>query len=338
MHRHKKRILFICKRGSTYGFSSTYCRRSSGLYNSTQFIATALEAREVEARVVEVTDNNDIDRAITYFDPHLVVIEALWVVPEKFSLLKRLHPTVRWFVHLHSHIPFLALEGIAIQWLTQYGERGVGTIVNSPKTLEALSSVLPERSLRYLPNVYGVKPQAPKPKRPLAALNIGCFGALRPMKNQLLQALASLELASKLDLPLRFHINAARVETGGEPVLKNLRALLSPSELVEHPWLDPVEFRALLRSEIDLGLQISLSETFNVVSADYIASGIPIVVSPEVPWASRFSQAAPDSIRDMVRLMHRALDLPQITLWNQYLLGRYSARAARAWFKFALRA
>ena len=81
------RIQFICKKNECYGFE-TYTRRSSGLYNSTSFIVRGLKARGIDAEIIEVIDNNCIDKEVTRYKPDVVVIEALWVVPEKFDILR----------------------------------------------------------------------------------------------------------------------------------------------------------------------------------------------------------------------------------------------------------
>src|SRR5258708_6598119 len=125
------RTLFICKKNHLYGFSQ-YCKKNSGLFNSTRFIVEALELCGHPAKIVEVTDNNDIDREISEFYSHNchgrrkdmnVVIEALWVVPEKFDVLKQLHPRVSWWIHLHSNMPFLANEGNSISWIIDCAKR-----------------------------------------------------------------------------------------------------------------------------------------------------------------------------------------------------------------------
>ena len=52
-----------------------------------------------------------------------------------------------------------------------------------------------------------------------------------------------------------------------------------------HPWLEREDFLALL-STMDISMQVSFTESFNIVSADATALNVPIVVSPEVYWAS----------------------------------------------------
>lgn len=333
------RILFICKKNSNPYFIS-YTKKNSGLFNSTRFIVEGLKARGVHAHIIEVVDNNCIDREVRKHKPDVVVIEALWVVPEKFHVLRKLHPTVEWFCHLHSHMPFLALEGSAIQWIRQYAHDGiVKFIANSPESYEALRAILSDEQIIFLPNVY--IPQLRELKRYDCSgshINIGCFGAVRPLKNQLLQALASIRFSRELRKPLRFHMNGTRQEMGGLPVLKNILQLfhkLHKSELILHKWMEPEDFIHFMHKEIDISLQVSLTETFNVVSADAVTAGIPIVVSKEIKWASPWSMAHDDSIDDIVKMMHSALNNWMLAKWNQELLLEYSKKAQEAWYRWA---
>jgi hypothetical protein len=332
------RIQFILKRNEVYSFVS-YCRRSSGLWNSVSFVAEGLRARGVECDIVEVRDNNDIDREVSRFRPDKAIIEALWVVPEKFDVLKRLHPGVEWHVHLHSHMVFLAIEGIAMEWISGYAQRGVGIIANSDASHRALLTVLSERQVVLLHNVYEGTPRRRDLKdAPYGWLNIGCFGAIRPLKNQLLQAMAAIRFAEEKGRLLKFHINSTRTETGGEPVLKNLRALFEGSQharLVEHPWMEHDEFVDAMAPMLDIGMQVSLTETFSIVSADYTTAGIPMVVSKEIYWASRLCMAQDDSIDSMVKVMHRVYQWQRLVDWNQRLLRRHSRTALQAWLAFA---
>lgn len=330
------RVLFILKKNETYGFT-TYTRRSSGLFNSTSFIVQGLRAREIEANIIEVLDNNDIDREVKAYKPDHVVIEALWVVPEKFEILALLHPTVEWHIHLHSHMPFLALEGIAMNWILRYAEMGINLIANSVESYRALRCILHRDEIVYLPNVY--IPRFHKRQKPHQKewLDVGCFGAIRPLKNQLLQALASIQFARDRGQLLRFHINASRTETGGDPVLKNLVQLFEQqdeAELVQHPWHEPEDFLHYLNENIDVGLQVSLTETFNVVCADYVTAGVPTVASKEVTWLSRFSKACDNSVSDIMAKMDRALHCPSLVTWNQFLLKRHSLDAQERWATF----
>jgi hypothetical protein len=327
------KIQFILKKNETYGFLS-YTRKSSGLWNSTNFIAQGLRDRGFSVDIVEVNDNNCIDREVTRFRPDLVVIEALWVVPEKFPVLQKLHPSVQWFCHLHSDMPFLALEGSAMQWILAYPTVGVKLIANSLESYKALRAVIHHKNITYLPNVYRVKAHHPERHDRHHVLHIACMGAVRPLKNHLIQALAAIRFAKEQDKTLHFLINSSRVETGGAPVLKNLQKLFEATPnayLIELPWLEHNDVIQTLRHKVDLGMQVSLTETFNVVSADYVAAGIPIVVSKEVKWASRLSMAKDNSIDDIVAKMRRAYNHRWIIGRNQNLLRQHQSDAENSW-------
>jgi hypothetical protein len=44
---------------------------------------------------------------------------------------------------------------------------------------------------------------------------------------------------------------------------------------------------------MDICMQVSFSETFNIVSADSVVNAVPIVVSKEVTWATNHCVADP---------------------------------------------
>lgn len=331
------RIQFILKRNLNYNFTS-YCRRSSGLWNSTRFIVEGLAARGVHAEIIEVHDGNDIDREVIRFAPDVVVIEALWATPAKMKELLSLHRHRgrKWFIHMHSGLPFLAQEGISMEWLSAYPKLGVGVLANSPETYDAFRSILPSDHVYYIPNVYIPEFRKPVRKRENAQrFDIGCFGAIRPMKNQLAQAIAAIRFSEEHDRSCHFHINGSRIEVGGSPVLKNLIALFEAHprhKLIQHDWMEPEVFIDRLHDQVDIGMQVSLTETFNVVTADYVTAGLPVVVSSEVPWASSLNYADFDDISDIVRVMNRAWTYRLLIRWNQHLLHEASCSAQESWF------
>ena len=116
--KKENKVLFILKKRQTS--HTGYASVSSGLLNSAKFVSDMLNKNGIESHLVEVNDNNCIDREVTKFKPTHVIIEALWVVPQKFEVLTKLHPNVQWIIRLHSDISFLANEGIAIEWIYEY--------------------------------------------------------------------------------------------------------------------------------------------------------------------------------------------------------------------------
>ncbi len=266
----------------------------------------------ISAKFIIVTDNNDIDREVRAYNPTHVIIEALWVVPTKFAVLTKLHPKVEWIVRIHSEVPFLAMEGISIEWLLDYVKySGVFVSGNSPNLNAAIKDILysayedhnfvDEKNI-YLPNCYVADDVPARDPLPRDRLHIGCFGAIRPFKNQLMQAIAAMTYAESLGLPLVFHMNGTRQEVGGAPVLKNLLALFenSPHHTLElHPWLNHDDFLKLCAT-MHLGMQVSFSESFNIVTADLVMVGIPTVVSPAIYWMPKGFMADPTNLADIM--------------------------------------
>jgi hypothetical protein len=322
------RVLFILKNNN--GYSGAYSYGSSGLLNSARFVVDMLNHNGVEAWLVTVNDNNDIDREVTKFKPDTVIVEALWVVPEKFDVLKTLHPNVKWVIRLHSDFPFLATEGVAMQWLFEYPLHGVSVAFNDELTAEAFSEL--SYDVIFLPNYYPVG-QCLEKHGNRALLHIGCFGAIRPLKNQLTQAIAAIRYADSVGKTLLFHVNATRCEQGGEAVLKNLRALFAGTRhyLVENSWKDHKEFLRLM-SSMDLSLCVSFTETFCIVAADAVNVGTPLLCSQQVPWAS--STVSTTDTEEIAKgigkvLRHKSL----YNAWNRHGLKKYSENAKKIWLK-----
>lgn len=334
------RILFICKqRQSSYG-------NSYGLINSCKFLCNVLESLGVDCKVVSVLDNNYIDKEVFLYKPTHVFIEALWVVPSKFDVLLPLYPQVKWYIRTHSNTPFLSNEGMAIEWINGYKKikekyNNFNVAPNSLKLINELKLSM-DLNCDYTPNIY--KPlnyvcqdnnHHPKVNKHKGIINIGCFGAIRPMKNQLLQAMAAIAFANEIGKTLHFHMNFARFEQYGEPIYRNIKHLFSNQKkhkLIEHPWEPHEQFFKLIRS-LDLGLQVSFTETFNIVAADFVINNIPLVGSSEIEWLSYLYKAHPTDIDHIVTRLWiayygRKLNLQEL---NKCGLERYNHHSINQW-------
>ncbi len=171
---------------------------------------------------------------------------------------------------------------------------------------------------------------------PYKTVDIGCFGAIRPLKNQLIQAMAAIDFANRNRLILNFHINGSRVEQRGEEPLKNIRALFQKSghNLVEHPWLTHDQFLELIR-EMDISLQVSFTESFNIVTADTISQYIPVVVSPDIDWAPDICKADPNDMEDISRKIDTVLGhRPLVIRRTVGAINAYRHTALKLWWSF----
>lgn len=347
----KPKILFILKRKNNYnGVVDSHIGLSTGLYNSASFMNNMLNESGVESHISVVIDNNNIDREVTKHRPTHVIIEALWVVPSKFEVLCKLHPNVKWIIRLHSEMPFLANEGIALDWLGDYVlYENLYIAMNAKRALNEIREFIQcktnwskkeiNEKIIYLPNYY---PEEYKEKifnKNKDTIDIGCFGAVRPMKNHVIQALAAINFANKIGKKLRFHINSGRVEQKGEPVMRNLESIFEHlsdrgHQLINHQWSPREEFLKICH-EMDLGMQVSFSETFNIVAADLISQGVPIVGSDEIPWLSSCYTAKPTQSEDITKKLMSLYKTPNLNVKiNKYLLKRYTNKTRRIWVKY----
>jgi len=340
------KTLFILKRKQNYNLSSDYnISLSTGLYNSAQFMNQMLLDGGFNSQLVVVNDNNDIDREVTLHKPTHVIIEALWVVPSKFEVLCKLHPTVKWVIRLHSEIPFLANEGMAMNWIAEYSKfDNIIISCNSPQTNKDIEFYLTHKlgvtkKVEFLPNFYPQNYKTKSFNRKSDIINVGCFGAVRPLKNHLIQAIAAIKFADKIGKKLHFHINSDRVEQKGEPILNNLIATFEQlnhkgHKLIHHDWSVREQFIELC-STMDIGIQVSFNETFNIVGADIVSQGVPLVSSPEIPWVSKLfitRQTNTDDIVDSLLCTYKFSGIN--VMLNQMYLKSYTNNSKRIWFKF----
>lgn len=345
------KILFILKRREDFDPSQhTKEGMQTGLFNSASFVNHMLVAEGFQSKMVIAIDNNCIDRLIQEHKPTHVIIEALWVVPTKFYILQRLHPKVKWIIRLHSDTPFLAQEGMAFDWLGDYmSYTNVFIAANSPRMLSEVRAYLrimnswtieeTNNRIVYLPNYY---PRAYLTK-PFQTnkdhIDVSCFGAVRPLKNHMVQALAAIQFAEKINKTLRFHINA-RTELNADSVVNNLKHFFQhlhvakSHELIFHTWTARDEFLKLCRT-MDIGLQVSFSETFNIVGADLISQGVPLIGSSEIPWLHQDYYANPTDSEDIYQKIIKTYENPTKNVkLNSTTLSEYVNNTRDIWISY----
>lgn len=344
----KTKILFILKRREDFNpIKHSPKGLSTGLFNSASFMEQMLNDMGIEARLEVAIDNNCIDRLVQTHKPTHVIIEALWVVPSKFAILTKLHPNVKWIIRLHSEMPFMAGEGMAMDWIGDYVTYKQITIgVNAPRMLDEIRTFLTAKQnwtkeywaerVIYMPNFYPKEVKTKQYNKDKYWVDIACFGAVRPLKNHMVQAVAALKFAQANNKQLRFHINVGRVEMKGDSVLNNLRGFFQHiykqgHQLIGHEWRPREEFLQLC-SQMDIGLQCNFSETFNIVSADLISQGVPVVGSYEIPWATRWFNARPAESNEIASILTRTYKYPQVNVWlNQRNLDKYTDTTQAIW-------
>ena len=354
------RTLFLLKRREDYSQDPSYSgsyQIATGMFNSSKFVVDELQAAGREAQLGLVVDGNSIDAAVMAYNPTHVIIEGLWVVPSKFAELMSLgrHKNAhngagrKWIVRLHSEIPFIATEGIAMGWEAEYAKLGVIIAPNAPRAhqqvlwhiqnlVDATLPDTPENLVPYLPNCF------PTNFEPInlqaldtsakTTIDIGCFGAFRPLKNHLQQAFVAARYAKSIGKQLRFHING-RMDAGGQAPMKNTIQMLESvgAEVVEHGWEDRETFLESLRN-VDVLFQMSMTETFNIVAADAILVGTPVLASNEINWLYPL-YADPQDVDDALQKLSILMSSKAFFVKGSRTgLKRYAKNSVKAWLNY----
>ena len=317
---------------------------NSGLYNSCAYVVDMLNAAGVASRMIQVDSASEIGQAVAACDPTDVICEAFFVAPATIKALATTYPLIRWWLRNHSEIIFLSQDSNAMQWIAGYlaipsmslSANAARSVADFRNITEAYfphwdAATVADR-VQLLPNYHPMI--APLPPIPSAhgVLNVGCMGAIRPQKNTLQQAICAMAVARQLGKTLRFHVNE-RVDHLAGGTLKNLKALFrnAPNaELVSHGWLERADFYDLCR-QMDIGMQVSATETFNLVAADFVTMDRPIVVSPEISWTDPRIQASPTNGADIIKKMLIALKASSIVASNRAGLLKYDAASQKQW-------
>ncbi len=116
---------------------------------------------------------------------------------------------------------------------------------------------------------------------------IGLFCAYRPFKNITTQLTACSIVNTKYNIPIEVHL----FEESRNPIYKNIRTLSKNLKfnIIFHPQCKNEKFLSLLRN-MDIGMQVSYSETFSYVMGEHMMFGTPTISSSTVPFASRIAE------------------------------------------------
>jgi len=269
-----------------------------------------LRRKHVRADAIGVKSPDEIEAFIAK-NPTVThcVIEAPWIKTDRLVRMLAANPQVHFIVRSHSQIGFLQVEAGAVSLLReelvlQEGVPNLSVAANSRKLCQYFHEVYSGRCL-YLPNLYDLERVHSKrdAHHGHRSLRIGSFGALRLLKNHTTAAAAALMMARERNSNLEFWMTVNR-EEHGKGVLQTIRNMFSDlpwAKLVEQPWQQWADFRRTVH-HMDLCLQVSFTETFNIVTADAAAEGVPSVVSPAIEWAPHTWKADVDTVGEVARV------------------------------------
>jgi hypothetical protein len=310
-HPKKDRVLFILKdRVYQKEYSQSY-----GLYNSAKMVMNYLESTGNICKIVTVIDGNFIDAEVFKFKPSVVVIEALWVTGAKMKELTSIHryKDIKWVIRVHSDIGFLSVEARGLKYIHEYldiNNKNIIVSCNNEVFNKQISDVC-KYNFKYLPNIITIEESEYNDNMIDGhEIHIGSFGALRIMKNQVYQAMCAISAADEMKKTLHFHVNGD-ILNPNNPVLLNMQELFDMNgkhHLHVHGWLPHDDFEDLIR-KMDIGLQISFTESFNIVTADFVLNNVPIIVSDSITWMPEITKASETMYYDVIK---KIIDITKI--------------------------
>jgi hypothetical protein len=255
-------------------------------------------------------------------------------------------PRVQFAVTFHSNVGFLGVDNwstgvLGEQLALQDHIANFRVAGNCEKFCEAVREAFCT-DCSLLPNLYFLHGPIER-KRPLWShgepLRIGAFGATRVLKNLPTAAWAAQILANQLNADVEFWVSSGRAEGAGSGnVIAGIHQLYRHNaariRLVEAPWADWLEFRRRTVRRMHLMLQPSFTESFNGVTADGIAEGVPSVVGKAIDWVPSKWIANPDDAVDIARAARGLLRDKNAARDGYRALAKHNDCAIKAWRSF----
>ena len=304
--------------------------------NTSKYLRDAGIAAEVRA----ITGVEDLRAGLRKNPASHVVVSAPWIPTIELAQLCAEFSETQFAVVCHSNLGFLQADPNAMRLVREGLElRRTAWNFRMAANCERLSRwvwTAYGTPCTELPNLYHLDGVAPRRERYCGGtLRIGAFGATRALKNLLTAAGAALEIASGLRADLEFWISSGRNEGAGS-VVESVRQMmqgLPHAKLIENGWQTWPQFRQTVR-HMHLLLQPSYTESFNVVTADGVAEGIPSVVSDAIQWAPRGWKAAVDDAGAIAKTGRKLLKSRWAPRAGRMALEAHNRRGFGLWEQF----
>lgn len=272
--------------------------------------AKVLRRAGTKADVWPIINSADLRKRLQAAPARNVVISAPWIPSIEMQALAIDFPETHFSVNCHSNVGFLQADRNGVKLVREMMELEMGThnvhlAGNSRRFCRWVEEAFGAPCV-FLPNLYWLEEGVTARNTSFSGdvLRIGAFGATRPLKNLMSAAAAALEISRNLRVPLELWLSAGRAEGGGETVLAAVQEMLSglpQVKLIMNGWQSWPKFRKVV-GHMHLLLQPSYTESFNMVTADGVAEGVPSVVSSAIDWAPAHWKAEVDDVLDIARV------------------------------------
>jgi hypothetical protein len=303
--------------------------------------AKVLQRDGMPTEVWPILSAADLRQRLDKTPSHQVIISAPWIPTLEMQALSNDFPQTQFAVTCHSNVGFLQADRNGVKLVRELMDLEMSTSNvhlggNSRRFCQWINQAFGVPCV-YLPNLYYLD-SVPRPRGPFGCgtLRIGAFGATRPLKNLMSAAGAALEIARQLRVPLEFWISAGRTEGGGDGVLAAVNEMLNglPHVSVKlNGWQTWPEFRKTI-AHMNLLMQPSYTESFNMVTADGVAEGVASVVSSAIDWAPEDWKADVDDVPQIARVGRKLLLDSHGALEGYQALQAYVADGLRSYRQY----
>jgi glycosyltransferase involved in cell wall biosynthesis len=273
-----------------------------------------------------------------------IVISAPWVPTDQIAKMICKYPDIDFITLSHSNVAFLGADLGGIRRLREgiVLQREVNNyfIAGNCEKFVRWASVAWDADVAFLPNLYNIKDMTlreHKHWKDKYVLKIGCFGAIRPLKNQITAAAAALDISKRLKMPTELWFNSGRNEGGnGLGSIQTIEQLVGniPGFMIKYKLWSPWDkFREFVGT-MDLTLQPSFTESYNMVVSDSIYESVPAVVSSAINWVPDNWIGNSDDADEMANIGIKLLNDQGAARDGQEALKKYVKNGLKAWKKF----
>jgi glycosyltransferase involved in cell wall biosynthesis len=304
--------------------------------------AKVLNASGIKTTVFPVRHNVDLVDAIEKYNREHkhplthVVISAPWLSLYDLEQILKHFRTIKFAVLSHSNVGFLQADFDGVKLLREYQKlsrrhRNFRVGGNSKKFSAWLTAATSHKAL-LLPNLYPLPHIRPNKPYWGGTIKVGAFGAVRPYKNFMTAAGAAIALQHFTGSKVEFHMSSGG-EEGDTRAIEQLFQDIPGVRLIKHPWTLWHDFIQLIAS-MDVLMQPSFTESFNMITADGISVGVPSVVSTAINWAPASWVADSDNALSVCSVAIRLLVNSESRGEGYDALKKHNEASLDYWFDF----
>ncbi len=313
-----------------------------GLGVSALNTSKVLKRHGINVRALAINSIVDLEHFLQH-NPAVthVVISAAWIPVLDLGKLVIRYPDIEFAANIHSNVGFLQADSNGVELLRKYVHLqrellNFRVSGNNQEFVDWVSEAYTTEAL-FLPNLYNLDSTVAGNKALYngSPLRIGAFGACRPLKNFLTAAAAAISISKEFRVPVDFWMNGGRPD-GGSTIERAIRKLIEGQHGVTLHilnWAAWPEFLDFIET-LHLMMQISYTESMNLVTCDGLARGVPSVVSSAIKWAPERWVAKSDDALDVARVGRSLITDPHSVRDGVMSLERWNQAGLYKWVDF----